>query len=424
MTFAAFLSSQAWNILVMLVLLGISGFLSGTETALFNLSPGQMFRMRTSGKSGRIVAALMAKPRQVLNTILLLNMCVNVGYAAITAMAVISLEDAGGSPWAVGAASIVPLLVLILFGEVSPKMFAFALGAPWAQAAAPILLVLQRGLSPLLWVVDRVIVYPATQMIAPGRPSNSDITSDELAAMLDISARKGVIERDVNVLLQEIVELTDLSAGDIMVPRVDMNAYDIDDGRAGLVELFKRSHLRKIPVYQKDIDHILGVIHAKRLLLEPSSPLRELVAKVPFVPEAANIERVLTQFRVTRTQMAIVVDEYGGTAGLVTLEDVLEEIVGDIPGPHEETVAPSVQRLSEREYLLDGELPIHEWADAFKMDLVSKRMSTIGGFVVSLLGAIPKVGDVVTYRNLRFTVISLRKRRIDKLHLELLEVQP
>ena len=150
------------------------------------------------------------------------------------------------------------------------------------------------------------------------------------------------------------------------------------------------------------------------------SRIRELLAKAPFVPEAANIERVLLQFRVTRTQMAIVVDEYGGTAGLVTLEDVLHEIVGEIPDPNA-AERYHVERISNREYLIDGELGIHQWADVFPTDLSRRRISTVGGFVTSQLGRMPKVGDRVTHRNLRFIVESMRGRRIQTLRLELLE---
>ncbi|GAF81767.1 unnamed protein product, partial [marine sediment metagenome] len=169
------------------------------------------------------------------------------------------------------------------------------------------------------------------------------------------------------------------------------------------------------------IDNVLGVVHAKRLLLNPTQPLRELVTPVPFVPEAANIERTLLQLRARRDQMAIVVDEYGGVAGLVTLEDIIEEIVGDIEESQETPRGRPVRQTGPDEYILDGDLAVHEWLDAFKIDLSERRISTIGGFVISLLGRIPDVGDQTTYRNLRFTVEQMRGRRIRKLRLKLLE---
>jgi magnesium and cobalt transporter len=241
-----------------------------------------------------------------------------------------------------------------------------------------------------------------------------------MAAVLDLSAKRGIIDHDASSLLREIVSLADLRVGDIMVPRVDVVAYDVDAPREGLLDLVRRTHLRRIPVYEKDLDHVVGVIHAKRLLLDAAAPLRSLVVSVPFVPEHANVERLLHQLRIRRSQIAVVVDEYGGTAGVVLLRDALEEIVGELPGPGEDRGA-AVEELPDGKYLIDADLAIHEWVDAFKIDLKGERISTVGGFVTSLLGRIAKEGDAVTYRNLRFAVASMRGRRIGKLRLELLE---
>ena len=206
-----------------------------------------------------------------------------------------------------------------------------------------------------------------------------------------------------------------------MVPRVDMISYDVSGPAAGLARVFRRTKLRRIPVYEKDVDHIIGVVHAKRVLFDPEAALADVVVEVPFVPEAANLERVLNQLRARRSQMAIVVDEYGGTAGMVTLEDILEEIVGDIPEPHEAGRGAAVEQTGPGRYVLDGDLAIHEWDDALALGLTARRVSTIGGFVTSLLGSIPGVGNVVSYRNLRFTVLEMRRRRVGKVELRLQE---
>jgi putative hemolysin len=424
MTWQQALAGQVWKLAVMAPLLVCSAFFSASETTLFSLSRLQLYRLGHGARPGRIVAGLMRRPRRVLNTLLLGNMCVNVAYTGIAAVAILELRRSGWAGWMVAAASLVLLLVLILFGEVLPKMLAMAAGLRLAVPAAAALSVIEQAAKPVIWVLEKALVVPLTRLVAPARPQGGEITTEELAALLDLSAKRGVIDRDANALLQEIVALTDIRVADIMVPRVDMVAYDVDAPPTGLIELCARTRRRKIPVYEKDVDHVLGVVHAKRLLL-PSTPppLRELVAKVPFVPEAANVERLLLQFRVTRTQMAIVVDEYGGTAGLVTLEDVLKEIVGDMPDVRG-APGPAVQRLSECEYLLEGDLAIHEWEDAFKIDLSSGQISTVGGFVISLLGRIPREGDQAQYRNLRFTVVSMRRRRIGTLRLELLGGAP
>jgi len=418
---ADFLVSHAWELLPLPFLLAGSGFFSGSETALFNLSRRQMQRLRRSrGAMGRVMAMLHDRPRRLLYLLLLGNMIVNVAYAGLSALWILSFKAAGGPGWAAALLSLAALLVLILVGEVMPKMLAYGTAERWATLAAAPVYVCGWVLVPLVWLLETVLVAPLTRIIAPHPSPPGDITAEELGALLDLSAKRGMIDRGTSELLQEIVELTDIHVSDIMVPRVDIVSYDVDAPAAGLVKLFRRTRLRKIPVYERDLDHILGVVHAKRLMLEPQAALRDLVVKVHFVPESATVERALLQFRVTGTQLAIVVDEYGGTAGLVTLEDVLEEIVGDIPGPHDAARGPAVKRISDHEYLLDGDLAVHEWTDAFGMDISDRRLSTIGGFVTSLLGRLPHEKDVATYRNLRFTVVSMRRRRVGQLRLELL----
>jgi putative hemolysin len=371
-----------------------------------------------------MVGGMMNRPRRVLNVLLLGNMLVNVAYASDSAVLLQDLAHRGG-PLVFLAASVVSVLGLILIGEVTPKMLAIRLGARWAVAAVGPLAVIQRALNPIVAVLDRLLVAPATRVLAPRTGEGAHVTAEELYRLLEINARQGLIPRDAGEFLQEIIELTDLRVSDIMVPRVDMVTFDIDRPRSELAELFRQTHLRKIPVYEQDVDHILGVIHAKRMLLKPGAPLRSLVRDVVFVPDAGNLEKLLLQLRVRRAQMAIVVDEYGGTAGLVTIEDVLEEIVGDIPDETgQQPDSPVVDRIGRDEYLIDADLGLHEWADAFHLDLASQRISTIGGFLSAQLGRVPRVGDSVDYGNVRFTVRSMRRRRIGRIHVQLTEKQP
>lgn len=404
---------------VMLVLLVASGFFSGTETALFSLSRGQIYRFRLGHhRLEHLVAGLMRRPHRVLNTLLLSNMAVNVAYAATSAVLVRAATQARLGPWGVGGVSLAPLLILILFGEVAPKMLAGSFSRRWATTAVLPLHVVERVILPLVVVLERAVVGPLLRILAPHAPP-SEVRADELAALLDLSAKRGVLDHDANALLQEIVGLTDLRVGDVMVHRTDMITYDVDAPPAGLVELFERTRLRKVPVYEGDADRIIGIIRARRLLLEPGATLRSLVEEVVFVPETGNLERTLVQFRSTRTQMAIVVDEYGGTAGLITLEDILEEIVGDIPDPYRIEEGPAVEQVGPTEYIVDGDLSIHAWDEALNREVSRRRVSTIGGLVASLLGRIPRVGDEVEYRNLTFAVESTRGRRVGRVRLHL-----
>ena len=420
MSWGAFLAGHVLQLVLLAGLLVASAFFSGSETALFSLTGSQRHRLQhSSQRLARLAASLVAKPRALLNTLLLGNMLVNVAFSANAALLVLEIERLGAPRWQVALASVVPLLGLILFGEVTPKLLAYSVSERWARASALVVYATGRFLRPVILVLEHALISPVTRMLAPRQRLSAAISAEELAALMDLSARRGMLDSDTNALIQEILDLTDLRVCDIMVPRVDMIAYNVNDDRDGLVALFRRTTLRRIPVYDGDIDRILGLIHAKRLLLQPAAPLRDLAVKVPFVPEAANLERALLQFRVTRTQTAVVVDEYGGTAGLVTLEDVLEEIVGDISEPRDAEAEPPVKQVSPGVYLVAGNLAIHELADALHVDLRGRRISTIGGFLTSLLGRIPRVGDSSCYRNLRLTVAAMRGRRVGKVRLEL-----
>ena len=420
--FLQFLASHALQLIAMAVLLAFSAFFSGTETALFNLSGGQLKRMAaSSGAVERLIARLMRQPDRVLNTILFGNMLVNVAFAATSALLIHSLQQSGFPAWLIMACTVAPLIVVILMGEVTPKVLAILIGEPWARAAAPVIAGIQRLFGPVIIALTSGIIAPLTRLIAHTPPRQKEVTAEELSELLDISASHGVIDRDISGMLQEIIELTDIDVGDIMVPRVDIIGYDVDADPEGLLELFRQTRLRRMPVYENNPDAIVGIVSAKQLLLSPSVPLRQLVRPALFVPETANLEQLLVQFRQAGRQLAIVVDEYGGTAGLVSLEDVIEEIVGELPDATGEAAAPQVERISRNEYLVDGDLAIHEWSDLFHTDLQAERISTIGGFVTARLGRIPQVGDVASYQNLRFTVEAMRHRRVATLRLQLRE---
>jgi putative hemolysin len=416
-----FFISHLWQLGAMAILLVGSAFFSGSETALFSLSAGQLHRLAKAGRSGRIITSLTRKPRDLLNALLLGNLIINVAYTAISAVIVFDLGYSELPGWSGPVASLAALVVLILVGEVAPKIIALSATQRWALLCAAILAGFKRIVQPLLWCIQQATIGPLTRVIAPGRKRGGEISSAELGDILSLASRRGTIDRDAGAMLQEIVELTGLKTCDIMVPRVDMIARDIATPRAGLIQTFKDTGLTRLPIYDGHSDNLVGVIVARTLLISPHKPLRELLGPVTFVPEAASVERLLVGFRANSTKLAIVVDEYGGTAGLVTLEDVIEEICGDMPDPRDSQPQAAVRKIEEGLFQIDGNLSIHEWVDAFEIDLRRRRVTTVGGFVTSLLGRIPNIGDTATYRNLHFTVESLHRRRIGRLKLRLLE---
>lgn len=414
-------AGYGWQIGTLVGLLVASGFFSGSETALFTLKHSDRRAFAASASlSARWATGLLARPQRLLTTLLLGNMIVNVAFSASAAMLVLDIRAAGAAAWVVVLASLAPLLAVILFGEVTPKMLALTVSRRWALLAAMPIRVLQWAAGPVLWGLENGFIWPLTRVLAPTRAKTGEITPEQLAALMALSSKRGMIDPAAGDLLGEIVELADIRAGDVMVPRVDMVAMDLDAGAAAIVERFRETRLKKIPVYRGDLDNLLGVIHTKQLMLSPETPLDEMVHPVTILPVAATLEKVLLQFRRAGSQLAIVVDEYGGTAGLVTLEDVLEEIVGDIHAPNDPDAPPAIVKISETEYELAGHCSIRDWADAFALppeDL--PRISTLGGLVTARLGRIPRVEDVVHYRNLILTVTAMHRRRVAAIRVQL-----
>ena len=426
MTIGEFLVAEAPQFLLLCVLLGLSAFFAGSETALFSLSRGELFALgKDPRKFARMVPRLMRRPGNVLTTVLLGTNVIRILYFVVSSMLAVRAHRQlrNGEFWATVLA-VGTFLGVVIFSEVIPKTLAHIWARRLAPPSAPILAALGRVVSPIQRALMALLIEPLTRLLAPRRSRRGDLTAEEMAALLTLSQKRGLIGQDQTELLQEVLELTDLRAGDIMVPRVDMIAYDVDEPPEGLLEIVRAKRVTKVPVYQGDLDHVLGVVHAKRLLVSPARPLREVLSPVQFVPESAPLERVLLQLRATGSQLAIAVDEYGGVAGLISLEDILEEIVGDIADAREARRGPAVQRVSAAEWLVDGNLPIHEWAEAFPTDLTAARFSTVGGFVVSLLGHIPRVGESATYRNVTFTIEAMQRRRIALLRVQLQEAAP
>ncbi|GAG07857.1 unnamed protein product, partial [marine sediment metagenome] len=266
------------------------------------------------------VPALMRRPGDLLTTVLLGTNLVRILYFVVSATLIMRCRDQvdNGGFWA-STLAVITFLGVVIASEIIPKTLANIWARQLSPSVAPVLKVLGRIVAPMQRFLMAALIEPLTRLLAPARSHRGDLSADEMAALLALSQKRGLIGQDETELLQEVLELTDLRAGDIMVPRVDVVAYEADDSPEGLLEIIRAKRITKIPVYERDLDHVVGVIYAKRLLVNPGRPLREILSPVRFVPESAPLERVLLQFRATRSQLGMVVDEYGGTAGLITL---------------------------------------------------------------------------------------------------------
>lgn len=411
------------------VLLVLSGFFSGSETALFSLTRHQRAQLKASGTlAGTVVTTLLAETRSLLITLLMGNMTVNVLYFVVsTKLLLIAQQEHWLSPVALGAASVAPLLVIIILGEVLPKLVAARAAVVCSRLAAVPLLTVHRVISPIRLIASVVVITPLARLIAP-RSRPESLSADELASLLELSQRQGVIDPQEQRILRQALDLGRVKVDELMSPRVDIQAFDMDSDPGGLVELFKRTNLRQAPAYRKNLDHIEGFITARRALLYPPGSrleLNSLVEPATFVPKQQRADQLLAQLRRDGKTIAVVVDEYGGTAGLVTLEDAAEYLVGDIAGAFDGGSQPLVERIAEGVWRVSAELSTRDWAEAFGQRVpadVRKTLGavhTLGGLVMAGLGRAAQVGDEVKIGNLVLRVDSLDSRRIEHVTVRL-----
>ena len=401
------------KIVLMLILLVGSAFFSGSETAFINLSARQIRLFEKSEhKLQKLVASLLGKRRKLLNCFLLGNMTVNVLFYAVSSILIIRLKDYGGLTAAFAA--LLSFVGVLLFGEILPKSLAYANSKNFCVAAAlPAYLCLQI-LGPVEMVFKVIILEPTLRLILGPARHPKAITVGEFKSLIESTRKQGLITADENRLFTEVIELGFLKVRHVMRPRVDMIACDVTESSVAAREMMKNNHLTRLPVYVRSIDNIIGLVHLRQILLRGEVTLDKIVQDVNFVPEQKTVESLLEFFRRSKTDMAIVVDEYGGIAGSVRLEDIAEELLGQIE-PTSQT--EPVEQTGPFEYRLSGNVAIHDWADMLGIDLAETRMVTIGGLVTALLGKMPRNGDIAYLKNLKFTVEKVRKRRIETLIL-------
>lgn len=408
-----------WQIITMVILLLLSAVMSGSETAYFNISRRESASLKQSpNRWHKLAMKVLRKPRRLLTSLLFGNMVVNVLFFALASVLSLNVADRIGS--GAGALSaVVCFLCLLLLGEMLPKSFAYSNSRRFAISVSPVCYVLTRILWPVLRVFEFFVVLPITRLLVGSVTtvkSTELVTVNQFKELIEISRQQGLISSDENQLLSEVIELGLLKVRHVMCPRVDMVACEVGEDPERVIALMGKGNLSKIPVYLKNIDKIVGVVHQRDLLINRGCAVERLIKPVSFVPEHKTVESLLEFFRENRSDTAIAVDEYGGIAGSVSLTNIVEELIGPIE-PVEE--GDAIEQIGDLEYRLAGNLAIHEWAAAFGIDPGQSRFSTIGGLATALLGRIPKAGDVAHLKNLKLTVETVRKRRIVSLILSL-----
>ncbi|MEF8841896.1 MAG: hemolysin family protein [Haloarculaceae archaeon] len=411
---AAFVSIGA---LTILVLIALSGFFSSSEIAMFSLAEHRTESLAEEGAPGAsTLKALKDDPHRLLVTILVGNNLVNIAMSSI-ATGLLAVYFTQGTAVAIATFGITA--IVLLFGESAPKSYAVENTESWALRIARPLKLAEQVLLPLVVLFD--YLTRVVNKVTGGRSAieTSYVTRDEIQDIIETGEREGVIEEDERELLQRVFRFNNTIAKEVMTPRLDMDAIDVESSIQEAIETCVHSGHARLPVYEGSLDNVVGVVNIRDLVRdlnygehEGNLDLEDLIQPTLHVPESKNVDELLAEMRQNRMPMVIVIDEFGTTEGLVTMEDLTEEIVGEIlEGGEEEPI----EFVDEFEVLVRGEVNIEEVNDALEIDLPEgEEFETIAGFIFNRAGRLVEEGEVISYDGIDIRVEEVQNTRIMK----------
>lgn len=406
--------------IALVLLLGGSAFFSSSETALFRLSKHRIHQLIDEGtKNARNVKNLKDDPNKMLITILIGNNLVNIAASSIATKLAIDIFGNAG----VGIATGVMTFLILLFGEITPKSYAVENTEKHSLKVAVPISILSKILYPVIYILN--LFSKLLYRIIGGRLAESEpyITEEEIKSMVKVGEKEGVVEEDEKEMIQSIFKFSDTIVKEEMVPRVDMVCLSIDSKGQEAMKIARETGYSRIPVYKDKIDNIEGILYTKDLLMalknedEEDVDLKDLMRSPIFVPETKKIDELLKVLQRERTHMAIVIDEFGGVEGLITLEDVLEEIVGEIFDEYDEEVEP-IEKIGKEKFLVDARMNVDDVNEELKIDIPEKEYETISGFVLSQLGRTAEEGDIVEHKDVKIKIESVKNHQILKVKIK------
>jgi len=376
------------EILLFIICILLSAFFSSSEVALISITRAKVRTLVNEGRPGsKAVAALKESPEHLLITILIGNTFVNIAAASIaTAVAIQIFGDLG-----VGIATGFVVIVLLVFGEIGPKIYAARASDSFALTIAPIILFLSRLLTPVIWLVERV-----SPSLGIGKDiTEPGITEEEIKEWIDVGKEEGTIEQGEQDMLYSVLEFADTTAREIMTPRVNVILMEDTVSFEEAIRIFNETGFSRIPVYHEQIDNITGILNVKDVFSamvsrRKDSDIKEVMYDPMFVPETQKIDDLLKELQVHRVQMAVVIDEYSSFVGIVTVEDILEELVGDIMDEFDKE-EPEVQELAPGVYVVDAQMWVEDINDRIGLTLpIDESYETVGGLIIDRLGHLPQ----------------------------------
>lgn len=422
-------SSVPIQAVTILILVLLSAFFSSAETSMTAANRIRIHSLAEQGnKRAIILEKIISNSGKMLSTILIGNNIVNI---AASSLATTFTMKVFGSMY-IGVATGVMTLLVLLFGEITPKTIATLKADDLALTYARPIYALMTVLTPVIYIVGKLANGILFLLRVDPNAKKDTITEHELRSMVNVGQENGVIEREEKQMIYNVFDFGDSAAKDVMIPRIDMTFIDVDSSYQELMDIFKEDMHTRFPVYEGNTDNVIGIINIKDLLLYPENQefsIRKILREPYFTYEYKRTTDLMIDMRKASVNLAIVLDEYGSTAGLVTLEDLLEEIVGEIRDEYDEDEEEPIREIQPgREYQVLGSAKLTDLNDALGTKLESEDYDSVGGYIIEQLDSLPREGESVTLEDgMRLVVDELDKNRIELVHIwlpEKREVQP
>lgn len=409
-------------LVIVLLLVLLSAFFSSAETALTTVNKISIRSLIEEGnKKAIIVDKIINNQSKMLSAILIGNNLVNISASSLATL----LAQRAFGDYAVSIATGILTIVVLIFGEITPKSLATKNSLKMSLMYAKIIYGLMTILTPIIFIINKLSnLFMRLLRIDPNKKAAA-ITETELRTIVDVSHEEGIIETEERKMINNVFDFGDAIASDVMVPKIDMTMADINSTYEELIKIFREEKYTRIPIYQDSTDNVIGIINMKDLLLynpDEIFDIRNFLRSAFYTYEAKKLSELMLEMKKTAVNIVIVLDEYGVTAGLITLEDLLEEIVGEIHDEYDLDEDEPIKKVADNKYILEGQMKIDDLNDYLNVKLSSEDYDSIGGLFIEHLDRLPAIGDQIVIDNLSFKVTSMDKMRINMVELIVLPI--
>lgn len=417
-------SGDAVYLVVILVLIIFSAFFSSAETALTTVSKVRVrILVEQNNKSAVILNKITGNSGKLLSAILIGNNIVNISASAV---ATLFAQHIFGN-YAVSIATGILTIVVLIFGEIIPKTVATIYSEKISLIYARPIYWFMIILTPVIFIIEHISFFILKFFRIDPNKKGALITENELRTIVDVGHEEGIIETDERKMINNVFDFGDIHAKDIMIPRIDVTMSDVSASYDELISLFERDKYTRFPVFENTTDNVIGIINVKDILLnrpdKDNFSIRDYMRKPFYTYEHKNVDELFIELQAASANMAVVLDEYGITEGIITMEDILEEIVGEIRDEYDHDEDELITKISDNEFIVEGQMKIDDINDVIDINLYSEEYDSIGGIIMEQLGHLPAMDEFIILDNCKLIVRSVDKNRIDKVRILLVKNQ-